>query len=40
MFIEMLVKDAKDNCPTGAISEDAPIAEETVEPVVEENTEE
>ena len=34
------IRDALDSCPTGAISEDAPIAEETVEPVVEENTEE
>ena len=34
------IRDALDSCPTGAISEDAPVAEETVEPVVEENTEE
>ena len=34
------IRDAIDSCPTGAISEDAPVAEEAVEPVVEENTEE
>ena len=34
------IRDALDSCPTGAISEDAPVAEGTVEPVVEENTEE
>ena len=34
------IRDALDSCPTGAIVEDAPVTEETVEPVVEENTEE